>query len=164
MVAMWLSVNAAERIEQVILACTGANLGTPEMFSERATLVRREGLNVVADGARERWFTPGFRHTAAANRCIEELRNTPAEGYAACCEAVGNFDFRTELHRVTQPTLVITGAEDPITPPPVVETLTDGTPGATHVVLAGAAHLANVEQPDAFNAAVLRHLQERAAA
>jgi 3-oxoadipate enol-lactonase len=164
MVGMWLAANATDRIERVVLACTGATLGTVEMFAERAALVRREGLDGVAVGSRERWFTPRFRHTPAADRVIDELRNTPREGYAACCEAVGNFDFTAELQRVTQPTLVVTGAEDPVTPPQVIDTLLDGIRGSTHVTLDPAAHLANVEQPDAFNAAVLRHLEERAAA
>ena len=42
---------------------------------------------------------------------------TPAEGYAACCEAIGAMDLRELPRRITAPTLVIAGAEDPATPP-----------------------------------------------
>jgi len=164
MVGQWLGANAPERIERLVLACTGASLGTLEAYAERAELVRREGVEVVLDGAGERWFTPAFRDSAAALRILEELRDTPAEGYAACCEAVGAFDFRADLHRIVPPTLLLFGEEDTVTPAAVVEELETGIPRARSFGIARAAHLANVEQPVAFSAAMLSHLQERVAA
>ena len=121
-----------DRIERLVLACTGATLGTVESFAERAALVRREGLDGVATERATRWFTPslssrprgGAHHRRAF--ATRRARVTPR-----CCEAVGNFDFTAELHRVTPPTLVLTGAEDPVTPPPVVEALVHGIPGAS---------------------------------
>jgi 3-oxoadipate enol-lactonase len=164
MVGQWLGANAPDRIDRLVLACTGASLGTRESYEERAELVRRQGVEVVLDGARERWFTPAFRDSAAARRILDELRDMPAEGYAACCEAVGAFDFRADLPRILPPTLVLFGEEDPVTSAALVEELETGIPGARSAGIAGAAHLANVEQPEAFSAAVLSHLQERAAA
>ncbi len=95
---------------------------------------------------------------------IGELLAIPAEGYARGCEAVGAFDFRSELGRIGQPVLVLAGAEDPVTPPDVVDALVGGIPDAALATIPHAAHLASVEQPDAFTAAVLSHLEERAAA
>jgi 3-oxoadipate enol-lactonase len=164
MVGQWLGANAPERIERLVLACTGAALGSPETYAERAELVRRQGVEVVLDGARERWFTPAFRDSAAAQRILDELRGTPAEGYAACCEAVGAFDFRADLRRIVPPTLVLFGEEDPVTPPAVIEELETGIPRARSAGIARAAHLANVEQPEAFSAAMLSHLEERVVA
>jgi 3-oxoadipate enol-lactonase len=164
MVAMWLGANAPERVDRLVLACTGAKLGTPEMWSERADLVRREGTAAVAAGIRERWFTPAFRDSPAAAAVVDELLAIPSEGYARGCEAVGSFDFRNELGRIGQPVLVLAGAEDPMTPPDVLDPLVGGIPNAALVTIPHAAHLANVEQPDAFTAAVLSHLEERVAA
>lgn len=164
MVGLWLAANAPERVERLVAACTGASLGTPEAYAERAALVRAEGTAVTVDGARERWFTPAFRDSPAARRVLDELRAVSAEGYAACCEAVGGFDFHDELGRIAAPTLVLHGAEDPVTPPVVVAELVEGIPGAREAVIPHAAHLANVEQPAAFAAAVLEHLEERTAA
>lgn len=164
MVGQWLGAHAADRVERLVLACTGASLGTAELYRERAAQVRAEGVAVTLDGARERWFTPAFRDSDAARRVLDELAATPAEGYAACAEAVGAFDFRDELASIAPPTLVLVGESDPVTPPEVVETLAGGIPGARRRVIANAAHLAVVEQPDAFAAAVLSHLGERAAA
>jgi 3-oxoadipate enol-lactonase len=163
MVGQWLGANAPDRVDGLVLACTGASLGTPELYAERAELVRRQGVGVVVDGARERWFTPAFRDTPAAKRILDALRATPPEGYAACCEAVGAFDFSRELQRIRPSTLVLFGEEDPVTPPPVLDELAT-IPHARLTGIAHAAHLANVEQPAAFSAAVLSHLEERAAA
>ena len=164
MVGMWLGANAPGRIERLVLACTGASLGTPELYAERAAAVRASGTEIVVEGARERWFTPAFRDSAEAGRILDELRAVPREGYAACAEAVGGFDFHAELGNISVPTLVVHGEEDPVTPPEVVDALVDGIPGARRLAIANAAHLANVEQPEAFAAAVLSQLGERAAA
>jgi len=164
MVAMWLGANAPERVGRLVLACTGAKLGTAEAWSERAELVRREGTVAVAAGVRERWFTPAFRDSPAAQAVVDELLAIPAGGYARGCEAVGAFDFRHELGRIGQPVLVLAGAEDPVTPTEVIEPLVSGIRNAAFATIPHAAHLANVEQPDAFTAAVLSHLEERAAA
>jgi hypothetical protein len=57
---------------------------------------------------------------------------------------------------------VLFGEDDPVTPPAVIEELTTGIPGSQSIGIARAPHLANVEQPGAFSAAVLSHLHERA--
>jgi 3-oxoadipate enol-lactonase len=164
MVGQWLGANAPDRIDRLVLACTGASLGTPAFYRERAELVRREGVEPVVAGSRERWFTPAFRDSPQARSIIESLRAVPPEGYAACCEAVGDFDFEAELQRVRPPTLVLFGEQDPVTSPETIEALATGIPHARTAEIAGAAHLANVEQPDAFSAAVLSHLEERVTA
>jgi 3-oxoadipate enol-lactonase len=97
MVGMWLGANAPDRIERLVLACTGASLGTPQLYAERAATVRAEGTAVTVPGARERWFTPRFVDSPEATRILADLAATPAEGYAACCEAVGSFDFHERL-------------------------------------------------------------------
>jgi len=164
MVGMWLGAEAAPRIDRLVLACTGASLGTPEQYAARAAHVRAEGTRVTVEGARERWFTPAFRDSERARSILADLAGIPAEGYAACCEAVGAFAFADRLHEIHAPVLVVVGREDVMTPPGVVETLRSGIAGSECVEIPGAAHLASVEQPDAFTAAVLRHVDERIAA
>jgi 3-oxoadipate enol-lactonase len=51
------------------------------------------------------------------------------------------------------PTLVVVGTDDPVTTPADGEELRTGIPGARLVALR-AAHLSNIEQADAFTAAV----------
>jgi 3-oxoadipate enol-lactonase len=64
-----------------------------------------------------------------------------------------------DLPAITAPTLVIAGAQDPATPPEHAERIVAGIPGARLEVLDPAAHLANVEQPEAVTRLILEHLE-----
>jgi 3-oxoadipate enol-lactonase len=165
-VGQWLAVNEPGRIDRLVLACTSPRFGEPTQWLERARRVRAEGLAAIADSVVGRWFTPRLvEHdpaTVAAFR--KRLLATPDEAYAATCEALARWDYRAHVREIEAPTLVIVGADDPVTPPPDVELLADGIPDARLVVLPDAAHLANVEQPDAFAAAVSEHLMLQEAA
>jgi 3-oxoadipate enol-lactonase len=119
----------------------------------------------MADAVLERWFTPSFHSSQPAElaRFRSMLVSTPGEGYIACCEVLGEVDFRPRLGEIAAPTLVITGAADPVVPPDAGEELAASIPGARHVTIERAAHIANVEQPEAFADAVLGFLSEGAA-
>jgi len=146
MVGQWLGVNAPDRVDRLVLACTGAKLGEKDDYDARADLVLREGTTVVADAARERWFTPSFRGDPRADAIIDELRGISRVGYAACARAVGDWDFRADVDRIAVETLVVHGRDDPVTPPEVRAQLAR----FEQVEIPGA-HLANVEAADAFN-------------
>jgi 3-oxoadipate enol-lactonase len=160
MVGMALALHAPERVERLVLASSAAYLGPPENWHERARLVRAEGLDAIADSVLRRWFTDGFRanrpHATARFRAM--LTATSPDGYAACCEAIAGWDARHDVHAIASPTLVLAGAEDPATTSEHAQLLAREIRGARLVTLQGAAHLANVEQPDAFTEALLAHL------
>jgi len=164
MIGMWVSVLAPERVVSLTLCCTGAKLGTSEEWFDRAATVREEGVQAFLPRLRERWFTPAFRETEAAKACFDEVLKVPPEGYARCCEAVGGFDFRSDLERIQAPTLILVGEEDPLTPPEVTELLSERIAGSTTTIVRNAAHLASVEQADFVTAAMLRHLEAKAPA
>lgn len=153
--ALRLALDAPDRLERLVLACTSPRFGPPEPWQERADTVRRQGMEAVADTVVGRWFTPAF---GDVRRYRDMLLATDPEGYARCCEAVRDWDARAELGAVQAPTLVVSAAQDPSTPPEHGELLANGIPGARLAVLDGAAHLANVERADDFNAALLAHL------
>lgn len=157
MVGMWLGIHAPERIDRLVLCCTSAHLGPPESWEERAELVRRSGMAAVADTVAGRWFTPRFP-TRERDRYRSMLLATDPESYARCCEAIRDMDLRDDLPRITTPTVVIAGAEDPSTPVEQAETIVRGIAGSRLLVIPDTAHLANVEQPEAVNDAVLEHL------
>ena len=116
-------------------------------------------MGPLADATMGRWFTPAFEDAALFRQMFVA---TPPEGYAACCEALRDWDFRDELGTVTAPTLVLVGSDDPATPPDQAQAIADGIPGARVELIPGSAHLLSVEQPDIFNRAVRRHLTEEA--
>jgi 3-oxoadipate enol-lactonase len=161
MVGMWLASEAPQRIDRLVLCCTAPQLPPPAMWHERAALVRAEGVASVIEAALERWFTPGASPDTVA-RFRRMLLTTPAEGYAACCEAIAGLDLRDRLGRITAPTLVITGEHDPVAPPSSGEELAGAIAGARHVSIDGAAHIANAEQPDAFTRTLVEFLAEDA--
>jgi 3-oxoadipate enol-lactonase/4-carboxymuconolactone decarboxylase len=161
MVGMWLASEVPGRVERLVLCCTSALLGPPETWERRARTARTEGVGAVADDVLERWFTPPFR--ASRPEILEwgagMLRGTPGEGYAGCCEAIRDMDLTGRLGTIRAPTLVIAGADDLATPlAGHAEPIRDAIPDARLVVIPRAAHLGNVEQPEAFTRAILDHL------
>jgi 3-oxoadipate enol-lactonase len=151
MIGMWLGVNAPERLHRLTLCNTGAKIGTPEAWNARIEAVQKNGMKSVAAAVVERWFTPAFRQKAPATiaNTLKILEGTNADGYAACCAAVRDFDFREQLGRIRVPTMVIAGAHDPATPPADGRFLAQHIPGAQYVEL-NAAHLSNLEDQDRF--------------
>jgi 3-oxoadipate enol-lactonase len=161
MVGMALALRAPERVDRLVLCCTAAHLGPIEGWYERARVVRTSGTAAIADAVLGRWFTERFRTEApdTVARFRELLEQTPAEGYAACCDAIARWDARRELNAIRTPTLVISGEEDVATPPADGAFLAASIADAEHVVLRRCAHLANVEQPGLFTQALLGHLR-----
>ena len=161
MVGMALARDAPERVDRLVLCCTAAYLGPPEGWHERARIVRAERnrrdrrARCSSAGSRSGSARSRPRWSRASARCSSP---SPREGYAACCEAIAGWDARTGLDAIRAPTLVIAGADDVATPPEDGAFLAESIPGAELVVLPGAAHLANVEQPERFDRALLAFL------
>ncbi len=84
------------------------------------------------------------------------MRSAPAAGIAAAQQAMAaRRDFTAALATMQTPTLVITGADDPIAPPAATEAWAKRIPGARYACLAEAGHLTPLEQPAKFNGLVL---------
>jgi 3-oxoadipate enol-lactonase/4-carboxymuconolactone decarboxylase len=160
MVAMGVAAAAPERVDRLVLACTAPRLAPAEQWVARAAEVRRSGTAAQLEGHVRRWFTPGFAadRPDVVRHIADMLAAVEAEGYASCCEAVGAMDQTADLGRITAPTLVVAAAHDPVVPPTLAVEVQQLLPSSSLVVLSSAAHLANVEQPARFNAAVLDHL------
>jgi len=161
MVGMWLGANAPERIERLVLLCTSAHLPPASAWHERAAAVREAGtVEAVADAVVERWLTPGFaaEHPELRAELRAMLVATDPEGYAASCGAIARMDLRAELARISAPTLVISGADDPATPPEHQALIARSIAGARLATVAPAAHLAAVERPEAVNELIAAHL------
>jgi len=112
-------------------------------------------MESVADAVLPRWFTPAFDDV---QRFREMFVSTPPDVYVRYCEILRDYDLRGRLVAIGAPTLAIAGAEDPTSPPEHLEAIAAEIPGASVVVIRGAAHLANVERANEFNDALLAHL------
>ena len=160
MIGMWLALQAPERLSKLVLCSTAPKIGTAEQWNARIDTVRKQGMQAVVNGVLERWFTPGFR--AASPSAIESTRQmllmTPVDGYAACCGALRDADLRDAISRIRVPTLIISGAHDPVTPPSDGHFMEHHIPGAQYRELA-AAHLSNIEAAEAFTMQVSSFLR-----
>ncbi|WP_314172386.1 alpha/beta fold hydrolase [Streptomyces winkii] len=156
-VGLHLAVHHPERLTALSLVCSSARFGEPAAWRERAAAVRAQGTECMIASRPGVWFAAEFECTPHGTALIEDLRCTDAAGYAACCDALAAFDLRDRLAEVTVPTLAVAGRLDPATPPAHAREITDGIPGAALVEVAGAAHLANAEFPDAVTSALLVH-------
>jgi 3-oxoadipate enol-lactonase len=161
MIGQWLGFKAPERIHRMVLANTSPYMGPPSGWQQRIETVQREGMAAVAESSVSRWFTPGFAagQPEAIRPIREALLANSAQGYAGCCAAIRDMDLRPTAQLVSPPALIIAGAQDPSTPPEISDALARAMPRPPRVVRLDAAHLSNVEQPEAFARAVLDFLQ-----
>ena len=163
MVGMWLGVNAPARVDRLVLANTGAKIGTAEMWNARIDAVRQGGTAAVAGSVLKRWLSPQLLEQPTP--LIVQLRRTfeatTTEGYVASCAAVRDMDQRQSLHRIRAPTLVIAGADDSVTTPSDLHFIADEIRGARYVEL-HASHLSNIQAAPAFTQALLQFLTGRA--
>ena len=160
--ALWLGLNAANRLRGLVLANTAARIGTVEMWTERIALVHQKGMTTVADLAMERWFTPAFRErdpdTIRAFRSM--VQNCPSDGYLGCGAALRDADLRDRVSGLGAAPLLIASSDDAATPPAGLEFIRERVQGAQLVTL-NSAHLSNVECAEEFTTAVLDFLKPK---
>ncbi|BCM85892.1 3-oxoadipate enol-lactonase [Methylobacterium indicum] len=149
-----------DRVISLTLMATAAFMPSEASWNERAALVRQKGTAAIVEATMTRWFTPHFPASSpdAVTPVRAQFTGTDAAGYAVCCNAIGRMDLRPVLDRITAPTLVIAGRDDPATPPAMAQEICDGIRHAELVVLPNAAHLLSVEQPEATAAHLLGFL------
>ncbi|HKR25566.1 MAG TPA: 3-oxoadipate enol-lactonase [Phenylobacterium sp.] len=160
LVGQWLGVNAPERVMSLTLANTASRIGTWDSWETRRRLVLLEGMSAIAETAMERFFSDAFR--TERPELVAEARAgllaNSAVGYAGCCAALRDADLTGKLGRIAAPTLVIGGERDVSTPPDKSAALARAISG-TRLEILPAAHLSNLEQPEAFTAALRAHLE-----
>lgn len=158
-VGLQLLLDAADRVASATLLCTGALIGTPEGWRERAHVASRDGMRAMVDGSRERWFGRGFvdRNPGIVNSLLSDLTRVDPVGYAAVCHGLARFDVRGRLGGITTPVLSVAGADDVPTPPSCARQIAEGVANGRLVVLAGVGHLAPIEAPRAVARLIRDH-------
>jgi 3-oxoadipate enol-lactonase len=162
MTGMRLAARDPERVDRLVVLCTGAQLAPTSAWTDRAATVRDRGTGAVAEAVVQRWFTPAHLASHPEVRAASEavVAGTPAEGYAGCCEAIATMDLRADLASIAAPTLAVAGADDPATPPPHLEAIAAGVQDGRCLVVRDAAHLANAQQPGTITPAIIQHLTD----
>jgi 3-oxoadipate enol-lactonase/4-carboxymuconolactone decarboxylase len=158
-VALETALRAPDRVRSVAVLGSGARIGTPRAWAERAALVRSAGTAALLDTALGRWFGPGFadRDPATAEALLADLAAADDASYAAVCEALGRHDRRADLHRITAPVLVVAGSHDVATPVTTQRHVADGVRHGRLVVLDGVGHLPPAQAPQPVAALLADH-------
>jgi len=160
-IGQWLALNAPERLTALVLANTSPQFGTRETWESRLQAVRQGGMAAIEEAVLQRFFSPANRASTWAHSVRAVFLATDPKGYAACCTALRDVNFKDSLNQIKLPTLVIGSLGDPSTPwEGNGDILVRNIPAAKAVLLRGA-HLSNLEQPRSFTAAVLEFLIER---
>ncbi len=159
-VGLQLLLDAPDRVRSAVLCCTGAKIGEPEGWYERADAVRSAGTAALVDSAPDRWFGPGYadRDPKTAAALIEDLRRCDDESYAAACEALATYDVRSRLAEIAVPILAIAGDCDEATTPALLRHIASGVQSGRMVVIEGVAHLAPAEASERVAELIAEHV------
>jgi 3-oxoadipate enol-lactonase len=162
MTGIALALGHPTRVDRLVAADCRADAPPffVDMWTKRQQTMREGGMAAVAEGTLPIWFSEATRRgrpeiVEAARRMIAD---TSEPGYLGASTALQRLDYKRRLSEIRCPTLFIVGAEDGAHPKEMRE-MAALVPGAAFVEIADAAHIANMEQPERFNDAVLRFFQ-----
>ncbi len=160
MVGQLLAAKHPEALQSLVLCDTASHMPPPELWDERVRTAELEGLDPLIPPTLERWFTARFRERRedAIESVRAMMREASVQGYAGCCQAIRDMNQTGVLATIKAPTLIVVGDQDPSTPVSTAQGLHERIAGSELVVLKDGAHLPNIEQPEAFNAALLDFL------
>ena len=127
-------------------------------WDERIAIAQKQGCAALADATIERWFGKAFldANPVIAQKFRAAASATSVEGFIGCARAIQGLAYLGAVSRITTPTTLIVGANDgPL--PQAMQALQGLIKGAVIEVVPQAGHLPNIDQPTAFNAALMRH-------
>lgn len=165
MVALEFLRHRAAKLASVCLYATNPGIAQPETPEAREAardraeefFRRRVGpidagmsMREMAETLLDRLLAPNaskFARTAA----VESVSAVPPEVYRSAIRCFLSFDGTDVVPAIALPTLVIAGGEDVTMPPSIVEAMARQISGARYEVIPRVGHLANLEDPPAFN-------------
>jgi 3-oxoadipate enol-lactonase len=166
-VAFALLRLAPNYVQGLVLADTRAEADTPEGVEGRKkmlALLHEKGASAVADDMIPKLLSQSAQRTKpdlVADVRAMTLKNSTAGIEGMITAMMTRPDSTPVLATIHRPTLILVGSDDAATPPAASEKMRGAIPGSELVVIPGAGHLSNLEQPVIFNAALDEFLQKR---
>ncbi len=166
MIAQEIAARYPERVRGLVLFATSAS------FGGRDALFR---MKFLADrlAPLDRGLTPGDiarplvptlfgpePPPGALERAAASMVALSSATYRQALNCIVHFDRKDDLARIACPVLALAAEHDRLAPPRTLERMAQAVPGARYRCLAGAGHLANMEDPAAFNAEIGRFLKD----
>ncbi len=170
MIVQQLLANNPGIARAVVLAQTSPAFGKPDGEWQKSFIAARLGpldrgetmVSLAPSLVRELvGDDPDVRGLDIARDC---MAGVPETTYRATMLALMGFDLRGALKDITVPTLVLSGSKDNNAPAPMMAKMASFIPSAKYVELDGVGHLANLERPGVFNAALDQFLKSNVAA
>ncbi|MBI3329162.1 MAG: 3-oxoadipate enol-lactonase [Nitrospinae bacterium] len=162
MIGQTLALHYPQMLQSLVLCDTMSRVPTEAkpMWDDRIRAAEKQGMEPLVEPTIARWFTAPFREQRSdvMDPVRAMIRSTNPRGYAGCCHAIAALNLTERLKGITLPTLIVVGEEDPGTPVAASRTIQQQIKGSELVILKSAAHLSNMEQPQAFTQAVTAFL------
>lgn len=162
MIGQLLALEHPALLQSLTLCDTMSRVPTEAKLTwdERIHTAQSQGMEPLVEPTIARWFTAPFREqrNEVIYRVRTMIRSTPVAGYTGCCHAIAALNLTERLKAITVPTLIIVGADDHATPVAASRIIHEQIKGSELAILKSAAHLSNLEQPQAFNEALMLFL------
>jgi 3-oxoadipate enol-lactonase len=159
-VAFEFARKYGDRLRGLILVATQPTHDSSQSRSARyelADLIRKQGMEVLVERMTPKLLgkTSLESRPEVVKRVCQLILANPAKGVAKACYALASRrDSTPVLDRITVPTLIVAGEEDPIVPKGQLEAMDEGIRQSQLVVLEKCGHLVNLEQAEKFNSLV----------
>lgn len=152
-----LALRHGPRLRAAAIVASGALLGEPQGWIDRAAQARTQSTSSLIIGSAQRWFAPQSvaRRPELSGRLLHVLQDADDESYARCCEALAAYDVRSSLGEIAVPVLAAWGQFDAVAPEEKAVEIASGVADGRAVRIDDAGHLPPAEQPEAV-ASVLR--------
>jgi 3-oxoadipate enol-lactonase len=163
-IAQAFAIEHPDRLHSLMPCCCRARM-VPDfaaMWHKLRDTVRQNGLESIVEPTVQRWFSEEFKaaHPEVLESVRKMIRRTTLDGYLGIAAAFLGLDVQDQLGRIAAPTLYVSGAEDKLGgPPALMKELSEKVPGARHVSVPKAAHIANIQNPDEFNRVLVDFLR-----
>lgn len=145
-----------------VICCDAIVESTPQYadaWRERMALASQDGLGALWDGTSGRWLTEEFRAAPSNAQTFKLVRDmflgTSVRGFNGCAAALTTLNYESRLSSLAAPCLCVTGRDDVAAPPEVMGQIAAAVSSGDLEIIENAAHLSNLNQPEAFNAAVM---------
>jgi 3-oxoadipate enol-lactonase len=164
--AQAFAIEHPGRVERLMPCCCRARM-VPDfaaLWHKLRETVRKNGLETIVEPTVQRWFSEDFKaaHPEVLEKIRKMIRGTTLEGYLGVTAAFLGLDVEDRLGEIKAPTLYVSGAEDKLGgPPELMKNLSSKVMGARHVSVPGAAHIANIQNPEGFNRVLADFLRGR---
>lgn len=150
-VALTMQLESPGLARAAAIICSGAEIGTPEAWRDRAAQIRSLGTASLVPTAAGRWFalstlTGSAETVAAFTRTLAEVDDA---SYARCCEALAGYTVVDRLSEIETPILALWASHDQVTPEASALQIASGVHHGSVREVTDASHLAPVEQPGA---------------